>query len=89
MNFYATDFNRSVCICIEISPIFLISLPLIIHVTFHFAKVISQLTVLINDDAPLKNAAAAADPSMQEFIKILKSFWTFPETRINEMMAQR
>ena len=64
--------------------------PLIIHVTFHFAKVISQLTVLINDDAPLKNAAAAAaDPSMQEFIKILKSFWTFPETRINEMMAQR
>ena len=88
MNFYATDFNRSVYLHRNKSDISYFAL-LIIHVTFHFAKVISQLTVLINDDAPLKNAAAAADPSMQEFIKILKSFWTFPETRINEMMAQR
>ena len=62
MNFYATDFNRSVYLHRNKSDISYFA-PLIIHVTFHFAKVISQLTVLINDDAPLKNAAAAAaDP---------------------------
>ena len=62
MNFYATDFNRSVYLHRNKSDISYFAL-LIIHVTFHFAKVISQLTVLINDDAPLKNAAAAAaDP---------------------------
>ena len=38
---------------------------LIIHVTFHFAKVISQLTVLINDDAPLKNAGGPCKNSLR------------------------
>ena len=65
MNFYATDFNtRSAYLHRNKSDISYFA-PLIIHVTFHFAKVISQLTVLINDDAPLKNAGGPCKNSLR------------------------